>query len=184
MKRALMVLILIAAAGCSGGASKKDPGEQRIGSRYSITTSTAWSHVSGNPQNWTIDGPGLGLLQTWGGLGTGDALIRKQGRRMPQFRSSFGPLEVAEMVADTIEIIIPGADVETADFRPVAFGSRDGFRFQINYVRKGLPMRGTAAGSIHRGRLDLILFTAPAEHYFDLRTGEIDRIIASVKTPA
>jgi len=160
------------------------PGEHRIGTAYSFTTSVEWSLVGGAPQNWTIDGPALGLLQTWGGLKTGDVLIRKQGRRMPAFRSGYGALEVAEMVADTIEAIIPGADVETTDFRPVAFGTRDGFRFQIRYVRKGLPIRGTAAGAVYGGRLDLLLFTAPAEHYFELRAAEINRIIASGKTPA
>lgn len=184
MSRALAFLILLLAAACGGDISKMPPGEQRIGSAYSFTTSLEWSHVGSSPQNRTIDGPALGLLQTWGGLKSGDVLIEKQGRRMPAFRSGFGALEVAEMVTDTIEAITPGADVETTDFRPVAFGSRDGFRFQIRFVRKGLPIRGIVAGAIHDGRLDLLLFSAPAEHYFDLRAAEIDRIIASVKAPA
>jgi len=184
MTRILVLLLVILTAGCGGDAAMREPGEQQIGSSYTITTSVDWSLVDGSPQNWTIDGPALGLLQTWGGLKTGDVLIRKQGRRMPAFRSSFGALEVAEMVADTIEVLIPGADVETTDFRPFAFGSRDGFRFEIRYVRRGLPIRGTVAGAIHKGTLDLILFTAPAEHYFDLRAAEVDRIIKSVRTPA
>ncbi len=184
MRRALGLLVLVLAAGCGGDVSKVPPGRQQIGSAYTFTTYTEWSLVGGSPQNWTIDGPALGLLQTWGGLKPGNVLIQKQGRRMPAFRSEYDVLEVAEMVADTIEAIIPGADVEFLDFRPIAFGSRDGFRFQIRYVRKGLPMRGTAAGAVYDGRLDLMLFTAPADHYFDLRAAEIDRIIASVKTPA
>jgi len=184
MTRVFALLLVILTAGCGGDAKMRDPGEQKIGSAYSITTSLDWSFFDGNPQNWTIYGPALGLMQTWGALKTGDVLIRKQGRRMPAFRSSFGALEVAEMVADTIEALIPGADVETTDFRPVAFGARDGFRFEIRYVRRRLPIRGTVAGAIHKGTPDLILFTAPAEHYFDLRAAEVERIIASIRTPA
>jgi hypothetical protein len=94
------------------------------------------------------------------------------------------PLEVAEMVADTIENLASGADVETTEFRPMAFGSNDGFRFEISYVQDGLPYRGMAAGAIRGERLDLILFTAPAEHYFDLYSPEIENIIGSVRTTA
>lgn len=183
MRGLIVILIVFLASGCSGGITHKPPGEYKVGSSYSITTSTPWSHIAGNPQQWTIDGPSLGLLQTWAGLKSGDALVRRQGRKTPVFRSTFGALEVAEMVSDTIEALVPGADVETTDFRPIAFGSQDGFRFQVRYVRKGLPMRGVAAGAVRNGMLDLLLFTAPAEHYFDMYAAEIDHIIGSVKSP-
>jgi len=160
----------------------KPAGRHEIGKSYSIATSRSWSHIAGPPESWTIDGVALGVLRTWADLEEGDTLFEQSEQSIAQFRSDFSPLEVAEMVADTIESLASGADVETTEFRPTTFGSNDGFRFEISYVQDGLPYRGMAAGVIRGGRLDLILFTAPAEHYFDLYSPEIENIIGSVRT--
>lgn len=185
MFRVLTILSLIVITGCaSAGITMKPTGRHEIGKSYSISTSRSWSHIAGPPESWTIDGVALGVLRTWANLEDGDTLFEQSDQSIPQFRSDFSPLEVAEMVADTIENLASGADVETTEFRPTAFGSNDGFRFEISYVQDGLPYRGLAAGAIRGDRLDLILFTAPAEHYFDLYSPEIENIIGSVRTTA
>ena len=185
MFRVLAILSLILITGCaSAGITMKAPGRHEIGDSYSITTSKSWSHIAGPPQSWTIDGLALGVLRTWADLEDGDTLFELADQSLPQFRSEFTLLEVAEMVADTIESLASGADVETTEFRPMAFGSNDGFRFEISYLQDGLPYRGIAAGTIRGDRLDLLLFTAPAEHYFDLHATEIENIISSVRTTA
>lgn len=183
MLRVLGLLFLIAMTGCAT-VTMKSPGRHEIGSSYTITTSRSWSHIAGPPESWTIDGPSLGVLRTWADLEDGDRLFVHPQQTLPQFRSDFSTIEVAEMVADTMEALTSGADVETSGFRPVAFGSNNGFRFEISYVENGLPYRGTAAGAIRGGSLDLLLFTAPAEYYFDRHAPEIETIFLSVKTTA
>lgn len=181
----LAVLSLIVMTGCASvGISTKPPGRHEIGNSYSIATSKSWSHISGPPETWTIDGMALGVMQTWADLHDGDTLFEKSDQSIPEFRSSFTALEVAEMVADTIENLVPGADVETTEFRPMPFGSVDGFRFEFSYLQDGLPYKGMAAGAIRGDRLDLILYRAPAEHFFDLYSPEIESIIESVRTTA
>ena len=183
MFRMLGLLTLIVVTGCaSAGITMKSPGRHEIGDSYSFDTSKSWSHVAGPPESWTIDGFALGQLETWAGLEDGDTLYRADEKSFPHFRSDFSPLEVAEMVADTIEALASGADVETTDFRPMAFGSEAGFRFDVSYVQGGLPRRGLVAGAVRNDRLDLILFTAPAEYYFDLYAPEVENIIGSVRT--
>jgi hypothetical protein len=183
MLRVLGLLSLIVATGCASvGISLKSPGRHEIGSSYSINTSRSWSHISGPPESWTIDGLALGVLRTWSDLEDGNTLFERVEQNIPPFRSEFSEIEVAEIVADTIEALVSGADVETANFQPIDFGSNDGFRFEISYVQDGLPYRGIAAGAIRGDRLDLLLFTAPAEHYFDLYAPEIENIISSVIT--
>jgi hypothetical protein len=185
MFRVLGLLSLIVVTGCASVAiTMKSPGRHEIGSSYSINTSRSWSHIPGPPESWTIDGLALGVLRTWADLKDGDTLFERAEQNIPQFRSEFTVIEVAEMVADTIEALASGADVQTVDFQPIAFGSNDGFRFEISYVQDGLPYRGIAAGTIRGDRLDLLLFTAPTEHYFDLYASEIENIIRSVKTTA
>ena len=149
MYRVPALLSLVIATGCAvTGITMKSPGRHDVGESYSIATSKSWSHIDGPPESWTIDGPALGDLRTWADLEDGDTLFPPSAKKMPQFRSDFSALEVAEMVADTIESLVSGADVETTEFRPAAFGSYDGFRFEISYVREGLPYRGMAAGAV------------------------------------
>ncbi len=182
MVRVFALLALMTVAGCAAVATTKQPGRHEVGDSYSIATSTAWSHVAGPPETWTIEGPNLGVLRTWAEVEDGDRLFQDPQKKAPAFREDFSAVEVAELVADTIEAYVAGADVEISNFRPTAFGASDGFRFDFSYVWEGLPRRGRAIGAIRDGELDLILFDAPAEHFFDLRAAEIERIFLSVNT--
>ena len=177
------LLVLLAVAGCaSANITMKQPGRHDVGSSYSIATSRTWSHIAGPPGAWTIDGPALGVMRTWATVEDGETLFPMAQKKGPAFRANFTPIEVAELLADTIESQVSGADVETTNFRPMAFGADEGFRFDFAYVQGGLPRRGMAAGAIRGGTLDLVLFDAPAEYFFDLHAAEIDSIFRSVKT--
>ena len=183
MIRVLGLLFLVAMTGCaSPGITMKPSGRHEIGQSYSIVTHRNWSHFPGPPESWTVDGLALGVLHTWSDLEDGDALFEISDQKMPQFHADFSQFEVAELVADTIEMMASGADVETTQFRPTAFGSNDGFRFEVSYVDDGLPYRGIAAGALRGDKLDLIFFRAPTEHYYDLYVPEIEEMVASIQT--
>jgi len=180
----VLLLALVPAACAIPRIEAESPGRHQVENAYSITTSRSWSRHTGS---WgevrTIDGFALGRLQTWAGVGDGDSLGTVEGQTLPAFRADFTALEVAELVADTIEALSTGADVVVTDLRPAPFGSRPGFRFSYDYADGGLPTRGMALGAVHDGQLDLILFAAPAEHYFDLYQPEVEQIMASVTSP-
>ena len=182
MSRFLVLCLVALLSGCAGGITLEQPGRHNVGSSYSIETSRAWSHYSG-PSEWrTIDGLDLGVLHTLAKVEDGEPLLTKAGKQLPKFKADFSPVEIAEFVSETVEVLVTGADATTLDFRPIDFGDRQGFRIELGYIDDGLPMRLLAAGAVHDGKLDLILFTAPAEYYFDLYAPEVRRIIDSVQT--
>lgn len=185
MRVVQILLAALALAACASPRIEAEaPGRHAVEDAYTITTSRSWS---GHTEPWgeirTIDGFALGRLQTWARIGDGEALSTVEGQTLPTFRADFTALEVQELVADTVEALSPGADVVVTDLRPAAFGSRQGFRFSYHYLDGGLPTRGTALGTVHDGQLDLILFAAAAEYYFDLYQPEVERIMASVTAP-
>jgi hypothetical protein len=45
-------------------------------------------------------------------------------------------------------------------------------------------MKGVALGALREGQLDLIVFVAPAEYYFDRYAPVVEKIFTSVRTPA
>ena len=185
MLRGTWICLLLLLSGCAGAlVTREAPGGHDVGSSYSVQTAQAWSRYPGPPVSRTIDGLALGSLQTWSNVKDGDVLFPQAQRKPPPFRADSTPLEVAELVSESIEITITGADVTVKDFKPIAFGAREGFSFELHYSGDGLPVRGLAAGALHDGKLDLILFTAPAEYYFDHYAPKIERIIASVETRA
>ncbi len=185
MLRGTWICLVLLLSGCAAAfVTREPPGRHDVGSSYSIQTTQAWSRYPGPPEARTIDGWGLGRLQTWSNVKDGDSLYPQAQRKPPAFRADSTPIEVAELVSETIEITVTGADVTVKDFKPIAFGAREGFSFEFYYSGEGLPIRGLAAGALHDGKLDLILFTAPAEDYFDHAAPKIERIIASVETRA
>ena len=185
MLRVAWICLVLLLSGCAGAfVTREPPGRHDVGSSYSIQTTEAWSRYPGPPVTRTIDGWALGLLSTWSDVDDGEALAQAVQKKTPEFRSDFTPIEVADLVSETLEVLVSGADVTIKDFKPIAFGAREGFSFELHYSGDGLPVRGLAAGALHDGKLDLILFTAPAEYYFDHYAPKVERIIASVETRA
>jgi hypothetical protein len=48
----------------------------------------------------------------------------------------------------------------------------------------GLQVKGMVLAAQRGGRLDLIMFTAPAEYYFDRYSPTVEQVFSSVKTAA
>jgi len=186
MLRWTSLFIPLALAACAmASVEVEGPGRHEIGNAYSISTSQSWTHFeTPSGEFWTIHGATLGRLRTWANVGGGEPLVEVKDRTMPIFKKGSTAVEVAELVADTVEALASGADVEIIGLRPAPFGSQAGFRFEIRLIDNGLPLHGVALGSVETGALNLILFTAPAEYYFDLYSPEVETILASVSTRA
>jgi hypothetical protein len=158
-----------------------EPGTQSIHGSYTIDTGRAWTRISQDPYLWTIDGISLGRLQTWAGVEPGEPLLEMQDRQTPVFRTELTAFELAELVADTIEVVTGGSDVAIADLRPATFADIGGVEFEVAFVERGLPMQGTAFGAVRNGKLDLLLFVAPREYYFEHYRPMVRKIFDSVR---
>jgi hypothetical protein len=183
MIRWIFTVFALAIVGCTTNPiTLKSPGVHKIGSTYSITTTRGWSHIAGTPSTWTKDGLSVGFFWTWSQLKDGQSLFPNSEKKLPTYRGNSTEIEISEFVADTIEAIVPGSDVQIESFKPIAFGSVEGFRFTIRYDQNGLAKKGLVSGAQRANGLDLIIFLAPKEHYFDYYAPEIEGILQTVKT--
>ncbi|MBM3569663.1 MAG: hypothetical protein FJX46_13030 [Alphaproteobacteria bacterium] len=185
------ILSLGLLAGCT--AYEAIPGQpQAIGNGLSVVGEPEFNRRTGaigrraEFQQWTADGFELNALHLYGGIGEGETLSpvadRDNRRELPVFRANSNLAEAAEFVQASIAKLGGTALIEARDIRPIAFGGRDGFRFEFRITLKDEVERdGIAAGAVASGRLYLIFYHAPRQHYFERRKPAVERIIASAR---
>jgi len=183
-------LILLVAA-CTFGSvyTRIEPVRIDVGGYYSLEPQVVWSaRPNGNHIVLTIDGESLQAMHLFAGMRDGQPLIpsaRPGDRDVPVYRAGMRALDIADLVTASFRLINEG-ESETQDLRPTQFGALDGFRFDFTYTtRDGLAKRGMVLGAVTAPpdrRLNLIIFTAAAAHYFDASRETINALFQSVKT--
>jgi hypothetical protein len=188
--------ILIAAAFCAvlAGCQSFKPVEAMkavdVGDNVTVEPQVAWANAVG-PLNgglsgtvWTIDGFGLNELRFLTGVAPGAPLLRIDGidrKDMVVYNATMLPDDVMEMVAGTLGKA-GNQQLRTAALRPVPFGTVTGFRFDLGYTTKdGLQMKGTALFAQRRNKLDVILFVAPSEYYYDRYAPTVEKVFSSIR---
>jgi hypothetical protein len=184
------------------------PTERRvIGDLYTVKSNVAWSQTNeGGIQMWTIDGPLLEALR-FVNLNDGETLFPSKGKddKSPKFRSHMTPNEVVEFFIASLKSVSGGIDthqltkgmvqpaniragsinaasIEVSNLRPADFGGFHGFRFDFSFLSKeGLEKQGLAMGSIHDGKLLLMIYTGTREHYFEKHKQDVETIFSSVE---
>jgi hypothetical protein len=187
--RALACAVLF--AGLSGCATITlvPAGAYAVGGQ-SVTLGRSWSDISiiqpGRPKNvrlLSIDGPLLNRLYIADGLSDGQFLVKplKKERPTPTWKTGMSPSEQVEFIADSVSAM-DYQRVETDGLRPAKVGSVDGLRFEISAkTAEGLDISGLAQVAESGGKLFLILYLAPSEHYFGAQKAEVESIMASAK---
>lgn len=187
--RALASAVLLAALPACATVTLAPAGPYAVGGQ-SVTLGRSWSDISillpGRPKNvrlLTIDGPLLNRLYIVDGLADGRALASPAGKDppTPRWRSDLSSGEQVEFVADSVAAM-GYQRVETKDLRPARVGGVDGLRFSIAAkTAGGLDISGVAQVAESGGRLFLILFLAPTEHYFGAQEAEVEGIMSSAR---
>jgi len=135
---------------------------------------------------WTIDGLGLDELLFFTGVAPGAPLLRIPGvaqKDMVLYNTTMLPDDVMDMIAGTLG---KAGDMQlrTSALRPVPFGAVTGFRFDLAFTTEdGLLMKGMALFAQRRKKLDVILFVAPSEYYYDRYAPTVEKIFSSVQVP-
>ncbi len=167
---ALGCMLLLAACGPSplvraGAASA-------VGS-IALDTPVDWSR-SGDArvELWTRDGTLLNQLQFVGEVEPGQHVFRsrRETKRRPDgpyFRDGMNGIELQALLLDALGELGAVRPAARA-LRPAKFGDGESVRFEVETANQdGLLYRGIAQASVHHERLYVILFLAPAEHYFE-----------------
>ena len=179
-------LFALLLSGCAGYKPVDSSMTADVGDSVSVSPQVAWSKLNfGSNTVWTIDGVGLNEMRFLTGIKSGDPLLAVPGvakKDMATFQSMMLPDEVMELVGSTLGKL-QYRQIRTTGLKPVPFGGATGFRFDLNFANDdGLLFKGTAEFAERQGKLDLLLFIAPAEYYFDRYSPVVDRVFASVQT--
>jgi hypothetical protein len=89
--------------------------------------------------------------------------------------------ELVEFVSDSISAMAYQR-VETSNLRPAKFGGDTAYRFDFTAKSAdGLDMSGTAYLAQNQGKLYVIIYVAPTQHYFADLMGDVEEIIKSLR---
>jgi len=185
------MLLCVALAGCVSVKAVDGMMPTDVGDEISVSPQMAWAAAGGpltggSSALWTVDGFGLNEMRFMTGIAAGDPLLRianVERKDMIVYSTTMLPDDVMEMVSGTLGKA-GFRQVQTNALRPVPFGAATGFRFDLNYTTQdGLQMKGAALFAQRRNKLDVILFTAPAEYYFDRYMPTVEKVFASVRVP-
>jgi len=156
---------------------------------HQVTLGKTWadfSPFSGAPKTvklLTIDGPLLNRLYIIDGLKSGEFIVKpaRKEQPTPTWRPGMTPVEQVEFVTDSVSAL-GYQRVETDELRPIKMGASDGLR--VNIAAKtagGLDIAGVAQLTEVGDRLYVILYLAPAEHYFGATQGEVEAVMNSAR---
>lgn len=177
MRSGLRCLVMMALAGllaaCAGAGGRLQEAGAVAVFDLRLDTSLDWARIRGRRNEiWTIDGTPLNQLTIVDRVRDGEhVFLQARERRTrpdgPWFRTGMRPDEVRDVILDALR---GGgwADVEASGLRPQRFGAVPGLRFEFSLTsQRGLHYRGMAAAAERGGRLTLLVWMAPREHYFD-----------------
>ena len=182
--------LCLALCGCVSFKAVEGGMSVNVGNDISVDPQVAWANPSGagiSATVWTIDGFGLNELRFLTGIKPGDPLVQVSGVARAEigvYATSMLPNDVMDLLTSTLGRA-GFQQIRAERLRPAPFGAVTGFRFELDYLNKnGLQLKGMVLAAQRGSRLDLIMFTAPAEYYFDRYAPTVEQIFASVRAPA
>ena len=186
--------IALVLAGCAGGGAGFRTVQAgmsvNVGNHVTVDPQTTWANPFGpgiSTTVWTIDGFGLNEVRFLMGIKPGNPLTRVSGippSELGTYSATMLPNDVMDLLASTLGKA-EFQQIRTERLRPAQFGGVQGFRFDLDYLRKsGLQMKAMVLAAQRGETLDLIMFSAPAEYYFDRYAPTVEQIFASVRTAA
>lgn len=185
------ILLCMALTGCVSVKAVDGMGPVNVGDEITVQPQMAWAAAGGaltggSAALWTVDGFGLNEMRFMTGIAAGDPVLRLanvERKDMIVYNTTMLPDDVMEMVAATLGKA-GFRQIQTDALHPVPFGASTGFRFDLNYTTQdGLQMKGAALFAQRRNKLDVMLFTAPAEYYYDRYMPTVEKVFASVQVP-
>lgn len=182
---ALLALALVLVAGCGGNRLQK-AGDAAVFD-LQLETRLDWARSRAPRQEqWTIDGAPLNQLMILSRIKPREHVFLRAKERSwrpdgPWFRAGMRPDEVRDIVLDGLRGA-GWANVEGRDLRPVRWGGTPGLRFDLDLDNpNGLVYRGMVTAAERDGRLTLLVWIAPAEHYYGRDAEAVGRMFDSLR---
>lgn len=191
--RYAVIAIFLFVAGCTP-FSVVGPQRVSVKDAFTVEPDTAWNKINtqditgrNRAEIWTADGPLLNSLTFFVGVEDGKPLFaqteeqEKRGK-LPVFRNTMTPTDIVELVEASYARITDSSLMKTQGLRPAKFAGADGFRFDMKYVSKDeVDREAIAAGTVHNGRLYLIVYQGSRLYHYGLRRSQVEHIIESAR---
>lgn len=185
VRGALLALALLLVAGCGGNRLQK-AGDAAVFD-LQLETQLDWARIRAPRQEqWTIDGTPLNQLTILSRIKPREHVFLRAKERSwrpdgPWFRAGMRPDEVRDIVLDGLRGA-GWANVEARDLRPARWGGTPGLRFDLDLDNpNGLVYRGMVTAAEREGRLTLLVWIAPAEHYYGRDAEAVARMFDSLR---
>lgn len=143
-----------------------------VGDAYYVTPTQDWSKLKrGTSEIWTINGSSLDNVTFFFGIEDGEPLHEHinslASKDAPKFQADMDKLELAELLKDTLSHY-EHQDVNIEVMDSARFCAQDGVRMEMTYVTKGgLDKRLIAMAAVEEEKLNMAIYSAPTEYYFD-----------------
>lgn len=178
--------LLAACASMAPGGTLQTSGEARVFD-LALDTELDWARIRGvRMEQWTIDGPPLNQLTIVSRVKPGEHVFlgdheRRRRPDGPWFRAGMRPDELRDIIVDGLTGS-GWANVEATGLRPARFGDVPAVRFLLAMDSpSGLVYRGMAAAAERDGRLTVLVWFAPAEHYHGRDEAAVAAMLDSVR---
>ncbi len=181
-RRCLLGLSLALLSACSSPLIK--PGAQTVDG-LALRTPQSWSDLGFRGQRlWTRDGASLNALRIYTDIQPGEHVFRARLRgeqdEGARFRAGLSSIEIGELIVEGLRA--SGlSNVVARDLRPASLNGRSGFRAELGFdTSAGLHYRGLLLAEGNDGTLSFLLYTAPAEFYFERDRATVESIFDSL----
>ncbi len=185
-RRLLALLLPILLAACAGPTIRAvDQGEAVVAERLALHVDQPWNRFSGpnfGPlPRWTRDGIHVDVIEFYVAVKDGQPLLPPAKDKAPPlpFRATMKPHEITAL----FEALLArdGSVVALERLAPARFLGGAGFRFDLSRIRKGNDVRDalTGWGVVRNDELTVMLYSAPALHFYPRDIAEVERIAAS-----
>ena len=182
---ALLAATLALLAACGGNRLQK-AGVATV-FNLQMQTELDWARLPAPRQEqWTIDGAPLNQLTILSRIQPGEHVFLRAKERSwrpdgPWFRAGMRPDEVRDILLDGLRGA-GWANVEARNLRPVRWGAVPGLRFGLSLDSPtGLVYLGEVTAAERGGRLTLLVWIAPAEHYHGRDADAVGRMFDSLR---
>lgn len=183
---AALFLLLVSCASQGGRLVTASDGI-KIFDDMAVDSSLDWARMKyPRAQLWTIDGSPLNQFIFISKVKPNEHVFlsgRERKRRPdgPWFKPGMRPDEVQNIMLDGWR---EGgfAQVAGSNLRPAKFGNIDGLRFNVTMTNQnGLIYKGTAGAVERNGRLNVMYWIAPQEHYYGRDISAINKMFDSFR---
>jgi hypothetical protein len=194
MHKALFSFVFLAGiiAGPVAANSLISPGPQSKIARSTLSAKPAyeWNKLSlrggKNVEVWTIDGDQLNKITFYGAIQVGKPLYRevdKKERPLPRVTPNMLITDIPTLLESSYRSQFSVSQMSIDSQEPMLVGGYKGIKFTYTFTRQDedVVRKGEAVGAFVKDRLYLVVYEAPAIHFFEKDVEKFRQLAATLR---